>query len=276
MIRLFLKQIESLRHAFVLLTVVLYAVAGDLHAGCSTAFVVADALMFSLLTICMALTVWNILRFTLKTLVESGRLSAMLVTMGAIWCLVGIGVEGTMFILLSEEMFQVFSSMLLPRVAVMILLFLVAEQNVERVLLVDRLNAEGDVDETPLSSGVENLKTLDESEKTCAKLTQINVKSGQRLDIINVEDIIYLQADGDYVSIVTAQGRFLKEQTMKYFEENLPSEMFARVHRSYIVRLQAISRIEKYGQMQQLELCNREKIRVSPSGYRVLKERLKL
>ena len=103
-------------------------------------------------------------------------------------------------------------------------------------------------------------------------LERIAVKSGQKIDVVLVPDIIYLQAVGDYVKIHTAKGRFLKEETMKYFQEHLPSKQFVRVHRSYIVNVEMINRIEVYEKQNQLiTLKNGEQIKVSITGYKQLK-----
>ena len=91
------------------------------------------------------------------------------------------------------------------------------------------------------------------------------------------EELIYIQACGDYVMLITPSGEYLKEQTMKYFETHLPPETFVRVHRSTIVNVTQISRVELFGkETYQLLLKNGVKLRVSLSGYRLLKERLGL
>lgn len=108
-------------------------------------------------------------------------------------------------------------------------------------------------------------------------LERFAVKSGSKIHVVLVSEIQYLVADGDYVQVVTDRGKYLKEQTMKYFETHLPEKQFARVHRSYIVRLEAISRIELYEkQNQQLQLKNGDKIKVSQAGYKSLREKLQL
>jgi hypothetical protein len=103
---------------------------------------------------------------------------------------------------------------------------------------------------------------------------RITVRTGQKIKIIPLSEIIYCQADGDYVSIRTGEGRWLKEQTMKYTEEILPPDRFLRIHRSCIVNLSHISRIERYGEQQEIILHNGEKIKVSAARYRLLKQRL--
>jgi DNA-binding LytR/AlgR family response regulator len=72
--------------------------------------------------------------------------------------------------------------------------------------------------------------------------------------------------------IIATDGKYLKEQTMKYFESHLPKSLFVRVHRSYIVNIEYISAIESYGkQNQQVLLKNGEWLKVSLAGYKALK-----
>lgn len=109
------------------------------------------------------------------------------------------------------------------------------------------------------------------------ELERFAVKSGTKIHVVLVSEIICLLADGDYVQVVTEKGKFLKEQTMKYFETNLPDNRFVRVHRSCIVNIEAISRIDLYEkQSQQLMLKSGDKIKVSQNGYKMLREKLKL
>ncbi|MBF6627010.1 MAG: LytTR family transcriptional regulator DNA-binding domain-containing protein [Proteiniphilum sp.] len=108
-------------------------------------------------------------------------------------------------------------------------------------------------------------------------LERIAVKTGQKIHVILVPDIVYIQSDGDYVQIVTGQSRYLKEETMKYFEASLPRTKFVRVHRSYIVNVEKILRIELYEkQNQMLTLKNGDQIRASVSGYKELRAKLNL
>lgn len=104
---------------------------------------------------------------------------------------------------------------------------------------------------------------------------RITIKSGDKIHIIPLSDIICLLADGDYVQVVTEKGKFLKEQTMKYYTQHLPVDAFIRVHRSCIVQVSAISRIELYKkQNYHLILKNGEKVKVSQAGYKQLQEKL--
>ena len=109
------------------------------------------------------------------------------------------------------------------------------------------------------------------------QIDRITVKDGSKIHLIKTDELIYIQACGDYVMLITPSGEYLKEQTMKYFETHLPSDTFVRVHGSTIVNVTQISRVELFGkETYQLLLKNGVKLRVSLSGYRLLKERLGL
>jgi len=110
-----------------------------------------------------------------------------------------------------------------------------------------------------------------------ALIDRITVKIGSNIRMIPVIDILYLQSEGDYVLIITEKDKFIKEQTMKYFEQNLPQQQFIRIHRSFIVNVSFISRIECYGNNKQaLILRNGVQLKISIAGYRLLKASLNL
>ncbi len=123
---------------------------------------------------------------------------------------------------------------------------------------------------------VEEKIEIYENEKTVVEtIERIAVKSGTKIHVVMVSDIVYIQSDGDYVQIFTSTGKYLKEQTMKSLEESLPTSLFARVHRTCIVNIQAIARVELYDkQSQQLTLKNGHQIKVSQSGYKMLRAKL--
>lgn len=107
-------------------------------------------------------------------------------------------------------------------------------------------------------------------------IDRISVKRGAEIAIVAVEELLYVEACGDYVVLHTAAGKHIKEQTMKFYETSLPDE-FVRVHRSYIVNTGTIVRIEQAGKENySLKLRNGSTLRISPSGYKLLRERLSL
>lgn len=108
-------------------------------------------------------------------------------------------------------------------------------------------------------------------------MDRITVKDGTRIHLIETDELHYIQACGDYVALFTPSGQYVKEQTMKYFEAHLPAAAFVRIHRSTIVNVTQISRVELFGKENyQLLLKNGVRLRVSNSGYKLLKERLEL
>ena len=132
------------------------------------------------------------------------------------------------------------------------------------------------IEETPEAIVVSEVIKLKKDIQT-EILERVAVKSGTKIHVVLVPEIFYLQADGDYVQIITAQGKYLKEQTMKYFEEHLPENQFVRVHRSVIVNVEMISRIELYEKQNQLlTLKNGQQIKTSPGGYKALRLALNL
>jgi two-component system, LytTR family, response regulator len=104
---------------------------------------------------------------------------------------------------------------------------------------------------------------------------RVVVKDGNKIKIIPVNKIHYLEAADDYVKIVTVDGTFLKKRTMNFFEQSLSDYHFARVHRSYIVNTQLITRIDAYEKDSHLLLLSTgEKLPVSKAGYAKLKDLL--
>ncbi len=106
-----------------------------------------------------------------------------------------------------------------------------------------------------------------------AQHERIVVKTGTKVKIIPVADVQYLQADDDYVSVFTHEGSYLKNKTMSFFEQTLDARQFVRVHRSYMVSVQEITRIDPYEKDSHLAILKSgAKIPVSKAGYVKLKQ----
>jgi two-component system LytT family response regulator len=102
---------------------------------------------------------------------------------------------------------------------------------------------------------------------------RIVVKEGGNIRIIPVHDIIYLEAYDDYVKIFTSKEMFLKKKTMSFYEHSLDSHQFVRVHRSYILQLAQLTRVEPFEKDSHIALLkNGARIPLSKSGYTKLKE----
>jgi two-component system LytT family response regulator len=108
-------------------------------------------------------------------------------------------------------------------------------------------------------------------------LNRIAVKTGTKVHLIPVKDIISLVAEGDYVKINTMDSFFLKEKPLSYFEKHLNPELFIRIHRSCIVNISEIARIEYYDKETHIIFMkNNTKLRASTTGYKLLKKKLNL
>jgi two-component system, LytTR family, response regulator len=104
---------------------------------------------------------------------------------------------------------------------------------------------------------------------------RVVVKDHAKIKIIPTLQIQYLEAADDYVKIHTAEGVFLKNKTMGYFEETLESQNFIRIHRSYIINVQLITRIDPYEKESHLAVLSiGVKLPVSKSGYAKLRQAL--
>ena len=109
--------------------------------------------------------------------------------------------------------------------------------------------------------------------KTKEKLDRIVVKTGTKIRIIPESEILFLEAEGDYINIHTPEGRFLKTKTMQYFEDALDPKKFVRIHRSYIIQLAQITKIEPYEKdTHTVVLKNGARLPVSRNGYAKLKQ----
>jgi two-component system LytT family response regulator len=107
------------------------------------------------------------------------------------------------------------------------------------------------------------------------KLHRVVIKKSGKIHVISTDNITYLEAQDDYVMIYTKEDRYLKQQTMKYFEKHLDPQQFVRVHRSYITNITCIERIEPYEKSNYiLILKDGNKVPVSRSGMQLLKDNL--
>ena len=123
----------------------------------------------------------------------------------------------------------------------------------------------------------ETLPIIIEAVQNPLPQNRIVVKSNNKIKIIPLPDIQYLEAADDYVKIHTAEGQYLKNKTMAYFEQLLDIKQFVRTHRSYIVNVQFITRLEPYEKENYLAMLNTgEKVPVSKTGYVKLKQVLGL
>ncbi len=104
-------------------------------------------------------------------------------------------------------------------------------------------------------------------------LDRIVVKDRYKIHIIPVDQVRYIESMDDYVMIYTREGRYMKQKTMKYFENALDSKDFVRIHRSYIVKVEEINEIQQYEKESYIVILHdKTKLKVSKTGYKNLKD----
>ncbi|WP_154858171.1 LytR/AlgR family response regulator transcription factor [Cyclobacterium xiamenense] len=90
------------------------------------------------------------------------------------------------------------------------------------------------------------LRAIGEERATRDYLQRVVVKAGNNIHILPIDAIAYFSAEGDYVKIVCDGKGYLKLGTMGYFEKVLNPNEFTRIHRSYLVNVSMISKIEPF------------------------------
>ena len=116
---------------------------------------------------------------------------------------------------------------------------------------------------------------LDVAGLSPAQSNRVVVKKNGVIKIIAISDVHYLEADDDYVKLSTAEGIFHKNKTMSFFERTLESNQFIRIHRSYIINLAQVSRIELKEKDSYIVLLKSDIwLPVSKTGYIKLKAAL--
>lgn len=118
---------------------------------------------------------------------------------------------------------------------------------------------------------------LDTAALNPAQQNRVVVKKNGIIKIIAVADIHYLEADDDYVKLSTTEGVFHKNKTMSFFEQTLESSQFIRIHRSYIINLAQVTKIELKEKDSYIVLLKSDIwLPVSKTGYIKLKAALGL
>ena len=124
------------------------------------------------------------------------------------------------------------------------------------------------------AGNLQKIQPLAESLLTAAATypEKILVQTGNRLVTVAVADILRIEAEGDYATLVTAAGKHLSNYGIGALEAKLNPQHFLRVHRSDIVNLHYIREIQKYPSSYDVILQNGDVVRVSRSYMDKIKE----
>jgi two-component system LytT family response regulator len=102
---------------------------------------------------------------------------------------------------------------------------------------------------------------------------RIVVKDGPRVHVIPIDRLDYAEAQDDYVALHSGGRSYLKQQPIASLESQLDPARFVRIHRSVIVNLERVARIEPYGKESRIAiLADGARLPVSRSGYARLLE----
>lgn len=125
------------------------------------------------------------------------------------------------------------------------------------------------------SSNLQNLQSLvDTSPQPLGRLV---LKSGSGIDVIAVQNIDYFLSADDYTEIFSGEKKYLKQKPLKFYDEHLDPGQFVRIHRTAILNIGRISRLEPYGKESWLAILkDGAKLPVSKTGYQNLKKILTL
>jgi two-component system LytT family response regulator len=109
-----------------------------------------------------------------------------------------------------------------------------------------------------------------------AHLERIAIRDGAHVHVIPVSKIDYVEAQDDYICFRAEGKRFLKQQTLAELESALKPEQFVRIHRSYILNIDRLAKLELYAKDSHAAILrDGTRLAVSRSGYARLNAVLK-
>jgi two-component system, LytTR family, response regulator len=102
-------------------------------------------------------------------------------------------------------------------------------------------------------------------------LERVLIRDGAQVHVIPVDRIDFVEAQDDYVSFLADGKSFLKDQTMAAVEASLDPLRFVRIHRSYLLNIERIARVELYAKDSRIAILrDGRKLPVSRAGYQRL------
>lgn len=104
-------------------------------------------------------------------------------------------------------------------------------------------------------------------------LERLVIKDGANVHVVPIEQVEYLEAKDDYVAVHTGGRSWLKHQTLSVLAEQLDPQRFVRVHRSYVVPLERIARLELYAKDSRVAILHDgRQLPISRAGHARLRE----
>ncbi|WP_316685191.1 LytTR family DNA-binding domain-containing protein [Undibacterium sp. Jales W-56] len=121
---------------------------------------------------------------------------------------------------------------------------------------------------TPQSIAIQQLLT-----DTSKQLERILIRDRGQVHVIPVDKLDYVEAQDDYISIVSEGKSYLKTQSLSELEAQLDPKKFVRVHRSYLINIERLQSVERYSKDSHVALMRSGKqIPISRTGYERMKD----
>lgn len=128
---------------------------------------------------------------------------------------------------------------------------------------------------TGQSPAIKALLDEREREREQDTIQRILVRDGSDVHVLAVDTVCYIEAADDYVAIQTEEATHIKLDRLNNLEEKLDSRLFCRIHRSYLLNVNFLARIETETKDSKLAiLTNGKQLPISRSGYASLKKLL--
>ncbi len=106
-------------------------------------------------------------------------------------------------------------------------------------------------------------------------LERVVIRDGTQVHVLSVEKIDYVEAQDDYVAFKSSGKSWLKEQALGDLEGQLDNRRFVRIHRSYLLNIDRLARVELYAKDSRVAILHDgSKLPVSRAGYQRLQQLL--
>lgn len=130
---------------------------------------------------------------------------------------------------------------------------------------IDKWKSQGGKDKTQAAELISAISPPEERQR-------IVVKKGTNLVILPVHSVHYIEAFDDYVKVHTKEGFYLKKKTLTHYEKALDPSQFVRVHRSFLINIQELTRIEPLAKDSHIaQLKSGSRVPLSEAGFAKLK-----
>jgi two-component system LytT family response regulator len=97
---------------------------------------------------------------------------------------------------------------------------------------------------------------------------RVLIRDGSQVHVLAVQKIDYIEAQDDYVCFKAEGKQYLKDQTMGALETTLDPSRFVRIHRSYLLNIERIARVELYAKDSRVAILrDGTRLPVSRAGY---------